>query len=383
MVSISPTAADPDPALNDLGPLAWVLDELRKSLDGASKAMHRFVRDAELARGSELSELDSSHLRVARQQLHQAAGALEMVGLPAPAQMLHAMETLVQKYVQRPEQCSDAAALVIERASFALVEYLEAVLKGKPVSSVALFPQFRAVQELVGSDRLHPADLWTWPWQWREVPLDATHRPLRYVPELRPVFDQAVLQVVKTADAPSAAKLTLVCAALSVGQVGPEALAARSFWALAAGFLRRWPTACCPRMCTPSAPLRGCCSSMRPWPGAKLRPPSGWPRTCCFSVPRPSLRASRCCAACRRRARPMACKTPARWITNSPSSAALTRPSSPWRASALRLPPKPGRPWPVATPTGWPRRGTTLAPWRTAFSSCIRMRRHCPRYCAA
>ena len=40
---------------NDLGPLAWVLDELKKSLDGATKAMRRFVRDAELARGSDLA----------------------------------------------------------------------------------------------------------------------------------------------------------------------------------------------------------------------------------------------------------------------------------------------------------------------------------------
>ena len=33
---------DIDVATNDLGPLAWVLDELRKSLDGAVKAMRRF-----------------------------------------------------------------------------------------------------------------------------------------------------------------------------------------------------------------------------------------------------------------------------------------------------------------------------------------------------
>ena len=90
--------------LGDLGPLAWVLDELRKSLDGATKAMRRYVRDADLARGSELTELDTSHLRVARQQLHQAVGALEMVGLPAPARVLRGMETLAQRFVQRPPQ---------------------------------------------------------------------------------------------------------------------------------------------------------------------------------------------------------------------------------------------------------------------------------------
>ena len=73
---------DQDSVIADLGPLAWVLEELRKSLEGATKAMRRFVRDAELARGADIAELDASHLRIARQQLHQAVGALEMVRLP-------------------------------------------------------------------------------------------------------------------------------------------------------------------------------------------------------------------------------------------------------------------------------------------------------------
>jgi len=233
MASSPLSAAENDPALNDLGPLAWVLEELRKSLDGATKAMNRFVRDAELARGSELSELDSSHLRVARQQLHQAVGALEMVGLPAPAKVLHAMEAAVQKYVQRPEQCSDDAAQRIERASFALTEYLEGVLKGKKASSVALFPQYRAVQELVAAERVHPADLWPLDWRWVPVVLETASRPLHYAPEVRAVLDQAVLKIVKTGEPQAAAKLAMVCAALSAGR---ETLESRSFWAIAAAF---------------------------------------------------------------------------------------------------------------------------------------------------
>ena len=130
---------------NDLGPLAWVLDELKKSLDSATKAMRRFVRDAELARGSDMANLDASQLRIARQQLHQAVGALEMVGFSAPAKVMRAMEALAQKFVQRPELCSDDAANKMEKASFALAEYLEGVLKGKSSSPVALFAQYRDV----------------------------------------------------------------------------------------------------------------------------------------------------------------------------------------------------------------------------------------------
>ena len=159
------STAELDLAVNDLGPLAWVLDELRKSLDGSAKALKRFVRDAELARGSDLAALDASQLRIARQQLHQAVGALEMVGLSAPALVLRAMEAAVQRFVQRPEQCNQDAVAKVERASFALTEYLEGVLADKPVSAVSLFPQYRDIQGLVGADRIHPADLWVFEWR--------------------------------------------------------------------------------------------------------------------------------------------------------------------------------------------------------------------------
>ena len=147
------TAADLDLTVNDLGPLAWVLEELRKSLDGSAKALKRFVRDAEAARGSDLAAIDASQLRIARQQLHQAVSALEMVGVAAPALVLRAMEASVQKFVQQPEYCTQDAAAKIERASFALTEYLEGVLADKPISSVSLFPQYREVQELIKADR--------------------------------------------------------------------------------------------------------------------------------------------------------------------------------------------------------------------------------------
>ena len=200
MSSNSAAPGDNELAVSDLGPLAWVLDELRKSLDGATKALRRFVRDAELARGSNLADLDASHLRIARQQLHQAVGALEMVGLSAPAKMLRAMEGLAQKFVQRPELCSEDAANRVERASFALTEYLEGVLKGKTASSVALFPQYRAVLELAGGESGHPADLWPVEWRWLNVPLQAGIAPQSFTPSLRGLMDQAVLRVMRTGD---------------------------------------------------------------------------------------------------------------------------------------------------------------------------------------
>lgn len=227
------TAAELDLAVNDLGPLAWVLDELRKSLDGAAKALKRFVRDAEAARGSDLTAIDASQLRIARQQLHQAVGALEMVGLAGPALVLRAMEAAVQKFVQQPEQCNQDAAGKIERASFALTEYLEGVLADKRVSAVSLFPQYRDVQELVRADRIHPADLWPFEWRWLEPELPATAEPRNYDDGARAVLDQSVLQVMK-GKAPQAAKNLKE---LSLGFAARQAdRQPRIFWKIAAAY---------------------------------------------------------------------------------------------------------------------------------------------------
>ena len=226
-------AADLEPTVNDLGPLAWVLDELRKSLEGATKALKRFVRDAEAARGSDLAALDSSQLRIARQQLHQAVGALEMVGLPGPALVLRAMEAAVQKFVQHPEHCSTEAAAKIERASFALTEYLQGVLSDRPVSPVSLFPQYREVQELVHADRIHPADLWPLEWRWLEPELGFTSQPHQYGSAARSRLDQAILKLMKGRATQPAADLRDLCLGFSAAQTSRQS---RIFWKIAAAY---------------------------------------------------------------------------------------------------------------------------------------------------
>jgi len=232
MLPVAPTVenANLEP---DLGPLAWVLDELRKSLDSANMALRRFVRDAELSRGSDIAALDASHLRIARQQLHQAVGALEMVGFEVPARMLRAMEALVQKFVQKPECCSDEAALRVERASFALTDYLEAILKGKKFSSVALFPQYRDVLDLTAADRVHPADLWAYEWHWINVDVPDGTLPLSYDSSVRTRVDGFVLNVVKTSQPASAQAMRDISLGFAAHQVDVNP---RVFWMVSAAF---------------------------------------------------------------------------------------------------------------------------------------------------
>ena len=145
----------------DLSTLAWVADELRRTLDNAHKALRRQVRETEAApQGTEIDGTASAALQQARALFHQGAGALDMVGQAESARMLRASEQAVLRLMQKVRQLDGAAATTLERASFALLDFLRRRLSGKDVSPLALFPQYREVQTLAGADRIHPADLW-------------------------------------------------------------------------------------------------------------------------------------------------------------------------------------------------------------------------------
>lgn len=217
----------------DLGPLAWVLDELRKSLDGAVKSVKLFAHNVAQAGPAGAAALDPVPLRIARQHLHSATGALEMVGMREAALVVRAMETAVHQFVQTPHACNENAAQVLERTSFAVNEFLEAVMAGKETSAVGLFPHYREVQTLAGSDRIHPADLWPLERRSVEPDLAILETPLYYGTQARSQLDQAVLKIVKGGDLQAARSLSNTslgfAAALPAGPV-------RTFWKICAGF---------------------------------------------------------------------------------------------------------------------------------------------------
>ncbi|MET3497766.1 Hpt domain-containing protein [Variovorax boronicumulans] len=223
----APIAGNP-PATEDLGPLAWVLGEIQKSLDGVGKSLRRYLRDVGGA-----TEPESGPLQMARQQLHQTVGALQMVGHSSPALVLGAIEFAVQGFIAEPQRCTESAVVKIERAGFAVTDFLQALLAGKPVSPVALFPQYRDVLELGGNERVHPADLWTTAWRWAEARPPLTQAAIAYDPAVRSKLDRGVLQLVKSGDLEAAKRLQGLCLGLGRGALLPRVV---SFWTLAAGF---------------------------------------------------------------------------------------------------------------------------------------------------
>ena len=135
-------AASDDPAGapaagDDLSALSWVQDELRRSLELAHKALRRYLKEQEQL--SDLDTIDPAVLRQARSQLHQSVGVLELVGLGRAAELLRAAEAALQRLSARPKLITPAAVAMIERGSFALLDFIARRLAGKAVSQLFCF----------------------------------------------------------------------------------------------------------------------------------------------------------------------------------------------------------------------------------------------------
>ncbi len=229
---------------DDLSALAWVHEEVRRSLDNAHKALRRFIKESEAAAKSDVDSVDPSVLRSARVQIHQCVGALDLVGMAPLACLLRASEAAALLYVTKPHKLNIKAVEDIERASFALLDYTGRVLGGKAVSPLALFPQYRAVQENAGADRVHPADLWNVAWRWLELPTDDTIDVRPPNAKMRAAIEQELLVLVR-ADEPrdAARRLSDAFAGIAKAAKHPKIvncwkLAAAVFEAQAQGLLK-------------------------------------------------------------------------------------------------------------------------------------------------
>ena len=229
----------------DLSTLAWVADELRRTLDNAHKALRRQVRETETApQGAEIDGTASAALQQARALFHQGAGALDMVGQVEGARMLRASEQAVLRLMQKVRQLDGNAATTLERSSFALLDFLRRRLSGKDVSPLALFPQYREVQTLAGADRIHPGRPLAADAQSQAAQLaDAAPALVKasagtHVMALKPDADtrgrmeQCMLALLRGPVGPAATQMSQLFAGLAAGASGKLA----GLWSVAAAF---------------------------------------------------------------------------------------------------------------------------------------------------
>jgi chemosensory pili system protein ChpA (sensor histidine kinase/response regulator) len=130
-------------AAPDVAPLAWVIDEIRTSLADAVSGLKAFVANKQ----------DVDSLRNARNQVHQANGALQLLDLRGVALVTEAVEQLTRQFEADPKECLPAPVRTVETALSAVMAYLEGLLSGRPNQPIRLFPYYRDVLQLNGASR--------------------------------------------------------------------------------------------------------------------------------------------------------------------------------------------------------------------------------------
>jgi chemosensory pili system protein ChpA (sensor histidine kinase/response regulator) len=213
----------PTAAQFDTGPLSWVMVEIREALVRSKTALFEA--------GGRAPEDQATALQHARTHLHQAHGALQMVDVDGVEVMTQGAEEALERFKSGVLKCSPDNAQTVANLYQAVTEYLEELLAGAPFQPVRLFPYYRALQEMLGAERIHPADLFFPELSLQaRMPAPADAAAPDY-PASRQRFERALLPYLKSTD-PAVQQTHAAALRDAVAQVADaqQDAKARTFW---------------------------------------------------------------------------------------------------------------------------------------------------------
>ncbi|HUJ87907.1 MAG TPA: Hpt domain-containing protein [Burkholderiales bacterium] len=134
----------------DIGPLGWVKSEIDSSLERARAALRAYGGKAEA----------QAELKACEGHLHQASGAVQIVGLEGVTRFFEQAEALLAD-LQAGKVSGDAATVqALERAIGTIGKYLADLLDGAADQPLRMFPAYRALLEARGAPPPSEADLY-------------------------------------------------------------------------------------------------------------------------------------------------------------------------------------------------------------------------------
>lgn len=180
----------------DTGPLSWVMAEIREALTHADRLMLEVPEQGDDTR--------STTLHHAKSYLHQAHGALQIVDIDGVSIVTETIEEIVDRLQKGQISVTSEPINFISDALNAVLRYLEDLLSGGTHQPVRLFPYYRALLEVIGAERIHPADLFfpalSMQEKIPELSIKAHIEPINYV-SIRSRFEKHLLAVLTNKDA--------------------------------------------------------------------------------------------------------------------------------------------------------------------------------------
>ncbi|HSC23555.1 MAG TPA: Hpt domain-containing protein, partial [Casimicrobiaceae bacterium] len=133
----------------DLGPLTWVQGEIDEALTRGSESLAAFRANPG----------DNAALKHARAHVHQAAGAIQMVGLDGVVAFTDEIERQLSRMEELASDALPNAIVVVDHACSRLRVFLDEVANGAPPIPLALAAEYEAMRRARGLDQPTPADL--------------------------------------------------------------------------------------------------------------------------------------------------------------------------------------------------------------------------------
>jgi chemosensory pili system protein ChpA (sensor histidine kinase/response regulator) len=133
----------------DLGPLSWVQGEIDQALTRGVEGLATF----------KAAPQDPSGLKHARTHIHQAAGAIQMVGLDAVTAYTDEIERQLSRMEELPAAEAQANCDLLDRACRKLKIFLDEVVGGANPVPLKLFPEYELMQQARGIKAAAPTDL--------------------------------------------------------------------------------------------------------------------------------------------------------------------------------------------------------------------------------
>src|SRR5688500_11739585 len=214
----------------DLGPLTWVKTEIDHSLNQARENLDKLAA----------APAERAPVKYILTHLHQATGALAMVGLAAATRFNEELEKLVSSIEAESEARVGELVVAAKRAISCLSVYLDALLHGEPDRPMRLLAAYIELNRARGQADANEGDLF-YPDLGAALPpfsqaQEALDEPVRAkaLAHQRSLYQQGLLRMLKNTGNGDA--LRQMRAAIEAVESLEGAGANRAFWSAATGF---------------------------------------------------------------------------------------------------------------------------------------------------
>jgi chemosensory pili system protein ChpA (sensor histidine kinase/response regulator) len=205
----------------DVGPLSWVKGEIDHAIERAQEALRAFAANSG----------DAAQLKLSQSHLHQAHGALSIVGLEGITRVSEELEGLLAGIEKEASLRKSEIFRVVERALNGIRAYLDQLMAGNPNQPLRLYTLYRDVVTARGG-HADPTDLYYPNLSFRPPKRDKVAGALRvgesdkYLREQRGRYQRGFLKWLKN-DASGAGDMRAAIEAIEAAQ-GPTSQ--RAFW---------------------------------------------------------------------------------------------------------------------------------------------------------